>query len=418
MRRCFWLLMLICPFLQAQPWPSWRGPNGNGISDSPGAPLAWGAAQNLHWRLPLPGPAPSTPVMASDRLFLTATRGDSLLIMAVSRDGHPLWEHVVAGENHSYRQGESNDAAPSPSTDGHFVWAFFGSGDLICLTVNGEKQWQINIQERYGKFSTYFGMATTPLLWGEALYLGLMHDNAQMAVALDKSSGRELWRSKRPTEARNESLHSYASPVMYHYGNDPQLITHGADLVVAYNPLDGRELWRSAGLQDPDNYNSAFRLVASPVTAPGLVVAPSAKNGPVLGINPTEARGDITGQSPSLRWRMNRGTTDVPSPVIYQGLVYICRENGVLLCLNQETGEQVYEKRVYGSRHRSSPVVAGERLYMIAQDGTANVVKTGPAFELLATNRLGERVAASPVIVDGVLYLRSDQALYAFGEQR
>ncbi|HQV32446.1 MAG TPA: PQQ-binding-like beta-propeller repeat protein, partial [Calditrichia bacterium] len=103
---------------------------------------------------------------------------------------------------------------------------------------------------------------------------------------------------------------------------------------------------------------------------------------------------------------------------IYQGLVYICRENGVLLCLNQETGEQVYEKRVYGSRHRSSPVVAGERLYMIAQDGTANVVKTGPAFELLATNRLGERVAASPVIVDGVLYLRSDQALYAFGEQR
>lgn len=410
------LVMSLCfGAVHAENWPHWRGPANNGISPETAVPVQWSKSQNVKWRLPLPGPAPSTPVVWGSHIFLTSEDAGNSVLMAVSTDGERLWKRRVGANNRDIRQGESNDTAPSPTTDGSHVWAFLGTGELACFDFAGNEIWKSNLQEHYGKFSTYWGMATSPLLDGDRLYMQLLHSKAQVVVALDKMTGREIWKHTRKTDARSESLHSYASPVMYRHNGLVQLLTHGADYIVAHDPETGAEIWRCGGLQTPGNYNDFFRLVASPVVAPGLIVVPSAKNGPVLGVNPHGAKGDITHRPDQYRWKRSDNTTDVPSPVVHDGLVYICRENGVLLCLDAATGEEIYQESVYRKRHRSSPVISGDKMYLGAYDGTVSVIKTGREYQLLAQNHLDERLSASPVIVNGTLYLRTAEALYAIG---
>jgi outer membrane protein assembly factor BamB len=288
-----------------------------------------------------------------------------------------------------------------------------GTGVLACFDFEGKEIWKFNLQQRYKPFSMYHGMSSSPLLDGDRLYLQLLHANEQLVLALDKLTGREIWKYARKTDAREESLHSYATPFVYRFDNQEFLITHGADYVVAHDLKDGRELWRCGGLNPPSNYNPYYRFVASPVAVAGLVVVPSAKNGPVLGLNPTGATGDITENKAQFHWRLGDNTPDVPSPLIHDGLVYLCRENGVLLCLDAKTGERYYMERTHNQRHRASPVYADGKIYLIAADGMVSVVKAGRKFEMLAQNTMGERISASLAIANGTIYLRSFKALYA-----
>ena len=166
-------------------------------------------------------------------------------------------------------------------------------------------------------------------------------------------------------------------------------------------------------LESQGNYNYSLRFVASPVATDGLIVVPSAKNGPVVGIDPA-AQGDIT-NSKWQRWKLEQGTPDVPSPVIHDGLVYLCRENGDLICLDAATGEQLYRERTHRHRHRASPVYANGHIYLTSRDGVITVVKAGREFEIIASNSMGEVIASSPIITNRALYLRTYQALYAIG---
>jgi outer membrane protein assembly factor BamB len=194
------------------------------------------------------------------------------------------------------------------------------------------------------------------------------------------------------------------------------LLTHGADYVVAHKLSDGSELWRCGGMNPQATYNPTLRFVASPAAADGLIVVPTAKNGPVLALRP-DGKGDITDDTSRQVWRMPNGTPDVPSPIIHDGLVYLCRENGAIYCLDAASGEIRYkDKRPHSDRHRASPVLADGKLYCTAHDGTVSVVKAGPQYELLATNTLGEPMSASPVIVGGRVYLRTFEAIYAIGK--
>jgi outer membrane protein assembly factor BamB len=258
-------------------------------------------------------------------------------------------------------------------------------------------------------------MSSSPLLDGDRLYLQLLHTNEQLVLALDKKTGREIWQHARQTDAREESMHSYASPFLYRFDKQEFLIVHGADYVTAHNLKDGHEIWRSGGLNPPENYNPFFRFVASPSASSGLIVVPSAKNGPVLGINPKDATGDLTGSTANYHWKMTDSTPDVPSPLIHGGLVYLCRENGVLLCLDAKTGEQYYMERTHNQRHRASPVYADGKIYLTATDGLVTVVKAGKKFEVISQNNIEERLSASPAISGGIIYLRSYDALYAIG---
>ena len=201
---------------------------------------------------------------------------------------------------------------------------------------------------------------------------------------------------------------------MWRKGKDAYLITHGNDYAIAHRLEDGSEIWRVGGLNPKDDYRRDLRFVASPVATPDLIVVPSAKNHGVVGVRP-DAQGLVMHGSKYELWRLDSNTPDVPSPLVYDGLVYLCRENGRLICLDAKTGTEQYSQRLHAAIYRASPVYADGKVYCTAHDGTITVVKAGPQFEALAVNKLPDQVAASPAISNGRIYVRGFAALYAIG---
>lgn len=407
------------PAVLAENWPQWRGPRLDGVSQEKGVPTKWSKTENVAWRLALPGRAGSTPVVWNDRVFLTSVDQDdnTLLLLCVGTDGKEKWRRELGKGNRNARFGEGNSASPSPSTDGKHVWAFVGTGVIGCFDFEGGEVWKFDVQERYGRLRIQFGMTSTPVLEGERLYFQLIHGdgNAQTREAvvfcLDKETGKEVWKSDRPSQAYAENEHSYASPTIYRDAQRSYLLTHGADYVVAHNLSDGAELWRCGGLQ-PDRYNPTLRLVSSPVAVPGLIVAPSAKDGRLIALAP-DGSGDITNTKHKL-WEF-APTPDVPSPLVYDGLVYLFRENGVLICLDAKTGEKQYEQRTGGENNRASPICADGNIYVTARHGAVTVVKAGRTYESVSVNAIEDGMTASPIVANGRIYLRSYEALWAIG---
>jgi outer membrane protein assembly factor BamB len=409
------LMVLGVPPLRAENWPQWRGLVGDGVSKETNLPSAWGPEKNVAWKLPMPGIAGSTPVIAAGRLYLTSEEGNDLVALCVTTEGKEVWKRKLAESNPArYMRGEANNASPSPCTDGKHLYCYFGNGDFVCVDVEGNPVWRFNAQERYGKFRIQHGMHVTPYLDGDRLYLVLLHSGGHWIIALDKATGQDVWKVKRPSDARFENEHSYASPFVWRKGENAYLVVHGNDYTTAHRLTDGGEVWRLAGLNPKETYHSTLRFVASPGISPDLIVVPTAKGGPVVGVNP-EATGTITPGSSFEVWRRPRNTPDVPSPLIHDGLVYLCGEGGLLLCLDGKTGKELYQHRLHSQRYRASPVYADGKVYCTARDGTVSVVKAGPTFELLSVNKLPDTITASPVVSGGRIYMRVWQALYAIG---
>ncbi len=515
--------LLLWPIhVRAENWPQWRGPKNDGVSSESKVPVKWSREQNVAWRIELPGQAGSTPVVWGDRIFFTSADKADLVVLCVGTDGKERWRRKVATGNRSVGlggSGEGNLSSPSPSTDGKHVWTFFGTGDLACFDLDGNEKWRFNMQERYGPFDIQFAMHSTPVLHEDRLYLQVIHGpmrgDAEPAyvVALDKSTGKEIWKRDRKTGATFENKHSYASPMLYDDGKLKFLLTHGGDYIVAHRLSDGVELWRHGGMNPPQGsatasvgeagparansgqggsgglverfdtnkdgkvtrseipegptrrvfdrlteqhkldpektytiaelrksigapeapapgsagaastpesqgrrqaggYNQTLRFVASPVVAPGLIVVPSAKRGNVLGLRP-DLKGDATDSKEAKVWNLPRGTPDVPSPVVHDGLVYLASEDGVLTCLDAKSGEMLYQERIHAVKHRASPIFAAGYIFVPAFDGRVTVVKAGRKFEIVSQNELGENLTASPVVSGGTLYLRTFESLWA-----
>jgi outer membrane protein assembly factor BamB len=414
--------MALADAARAENWPQWRGAKLDGISGETDPPTKWSKTEGVLWRLPLPGQAGATPVVWGERIFLTSVDGGNLILMCVGTDGKELWRQTVGSGNKPVRDDEGNYASPSPSTDGKHVWTFMGTGDLACYTVEGKEVWKFNVQERYGRLKIQFGMSSTPVLDGGRLYLQLIHGEGNpdtreaRVVCLDAASGSEIWQSERPSDGRAECEHSYASPVLYRDGEREFLVTHGNDYVVAYDLKDGKELWRCGDLNPKGSYNPTLRFVASPVAVPGYIVVPSAKKKGVLCLKP-DGQGNITDKAEHSHWRWTNGTPDVPSPLVVEGVVYICDEEGFFSAADAKTGEQFYSKKATSrGRHRASPVYADGNIYSTARSGIVTVVKAGQEFQIVSQNDMQEPITASPVIADGRIYLRSFEALYAVGK--
>lgn len=418
-------LVLVCGVPQAgmaENWPQWRGSNHDGVSVEGNVPVRWSRTENVLWRLPLPGPAGSTPVVWEDKIFLTTSDQDgSLVLMCVGTDGKAQWQQTLDRGNQNVRGDEGNSASNSPVTDGQHVWAMVATGVIGCYTMDGEEQWKFNVDERYGKLNIQFGMTSSPLLEEGRLYLQLIHGDGRdstieaRVVCLDAATGSEIWSQPRVTKATDENEHSYASPILYRDDERKYVITHGGDYAIAHRLEDGSEIWRYGLNPHTDSYHPTLRFVASPVARDGMVVIPSAKNGPVVALA-GNAQGDVSEKGEAVLWRHERGTPDVPSPLIHDQLVYLCRENGVLVTVDAASGEVVYEERLYSDRYRASPVYANGHLYMTARNGIVSVVKAGRDFNLVAENDLGEAISSSPVVANGKLFLRTFDALYAIGQ--
>lgn len=422
------LLLLLCVSLPptgaarlgAGDWPQWRGPSGDGLSPETGLPLEWDREKGVLWRLDLPGPAGATPVIHGDRIFLTSESEGDVVLIAASTDGRLLWTRPLGSGNRNVRGDEGNSASPSPVTDGKHVWTLAGTGDLACHDRDGERVWHVDLQELHGKYDFWFGYTPTPLLDRGTLYLPCLRMKDPYLVAIDAATGKTRWKVDRPSDADFEARHSYASPLLLDDGKRRLLLIHGADYLTAHRLEDGREVWRFGGLNPRDEprvrYNRTLRFVASPVVAKRLIVVPTAKKGRVAAVMvDSEATGDIT--ATHRLWKLDeRATPDVPTPVVDDGLLYLMREDGILICVEAPTGRILYRERLHPGIHRASPIVADGRVYCAARDGTVNVVAAGREFRRLASNAMEEPMSSTPAIAGGRIYLRTYRSLWAIGK--
>jgi outer membrane protein assembly factor BamB len=402
--------------LRADNWPSWRGPDNNGVAHVSGLPITWGESKNVAWKLPLPGKVGSTPVVWGDRIFLTSSRDGDFVLLCVRTDGKPLWERPLdRAVEPASKKDEGNEGAASPSTDGKYVYTFAWSGAVACHDFEGGEVWKFNAQERYGKFEILHGVHSTPLLHRDRLYLALLHANGHWVIALDKATGKEVWKVERKTDASGVSREAYSSPCLWNDGKRTSLVVLGCDYATGHRLDDGGELWRLGDLNPREKYNTELQLISSSVATPEMLLVPTSRGGPVVAVRPG-ATGLIQAGGPSELWRTAKITPEVPSPLVHGGLVYLARDNGLLHCLDARTGAEVYRRRLHADHYRASPVLAAGRIYLVARDGTVSVVKAGRTFELLAANTLDDNFTASPAVANGRLYLRGFRLLYAIDE--
>ena len=397
-------------------WGQWRGGSFDSVSVESGADSQTSPISSELWKFDLPGSAGASPVVWGDHIFVSTTDKKTLRLICLDTAGKKKWERDLPGVSKS-AMDKSNSASPSPITDGQHVWTMMGNGAMACFDFDGKEIWSKDIQKDYGKFSIQFGMSTTPVLHDGKLYLTLIHGvrkdkgtSEGKLICLDAVTGEEVWQVIRKTDAVDECKHGYSSPIVVGQGDSAVLVVHAADYTTGHAIADGKELWKLAGINPKgDAYNRTLRLVASPVARKGLMVVPTAKKGAVIGYK-------ISGkEKPKRLWRLERGTPDVASPVVYQDRVFLAGENGVMRVLDASNGEVLTKERLLADRHRSTPVVVDGKLIVVGRSGTVSVFKADKDLELISHRELNEQSVASPAVADNRIYIRTAKAIYAFG---
>jgi len=398
----------------ADNWPQWRGPKNDGHSAEKNIPTEWGAEKNVAWKLKMPGIGAGTPVVWGDKIFVTSVDGPAVVLMCVGTDGKEKWKQKLSntGEKRYKNPGgsEVSDASASCSMDGKHVWAFAGNGALVCFTVDGKQVWANDVS-KFGKIEIPFGSHWTPVLFKNKLYLQVMHRNAQKLVCYDALTGKEDWAVDRPGYGKGESPDVYASAFIWEGESGPLLISHGNDYCTGHRLTDGSEVWRVKGLNPGENRN--WRFVSNPLVTPDLIVVPSCKNGPTVGLNPVGAKGDITDDNKAEVWRI-KTTPDVVSPIRVGDVIYFCSP-GVFTAHELKTGKQIYRGEIAKGYHWSNMVAADGKIYATSQDGLTDVLQAGREFKKLATNTLPDKMFGSPAIANGRIYFRGYEFLWAIG---
>lgn len=410
--------------LSGENWPQWRGPTLNGVSPETRLPVRWSATENVAWKLPLPAYSGSTPIIWGDMVFLnvaTATRAGELELWAVDRNRQAVvWKRPLAGGNNQQRK--QNMSSPSPATDGRRVWVMTGVGVLKAFDFAGKELWSRDLQAEYGPFGLNWGYASSPLLHEGALYVQVLHgmktDDPSYVMRIDAATGKTVWRHERPTDAIRESPDSYTTPALLQYDGRTEIVITGGDVVTGHDPATGKELWRADGL-NPRN-NPYYRIVASPLIAGGLIIAPT-RESPMLALRPG-GRGDVT--TSHRAWSFEKGGPDVPTPVSDGRYLYVVNDRGVVHCLDLKDGRIVYgPERLPPGTYSASPTLADGKIYVTTeQEGVTTVFRAGPKFEILASNSFGEYCEpyclSTVAVSEGQLFIRSSSHLWVIGQRR
>jgi len=407
----------------ADTWPGLRGAAGTGVSNESDLPESWSEKQNVAWRVDLSGRANSSPAVTASRVYLTTqSEAGELSVIAVDRKaGKIAWQKQVgSGELSTFGPAKlyahrHNAATPSPVADQEHVWAFFGTGLLVCLDTSGQLVWQRDLTRQYAPYNVRFGMASSPRLWGKLLYLTCLQKGPSYVLALDKKTGKEIWKVSRRLPAEDDGPDAYSTPVIMQTGDRTELLVSGSDHINAYDPASGKQLWISSGLKIDSVYG---RIIASPAVGDGVIVAPSANPlagglGHAIAIK-SGGSGDVT-QSHVL-WTYKPYTPDAPSPVCYQGRVYMVRDDGVGSCLDLNSGEVLWRQRISAGPYRASIVAGDGKVYFLHRDGNCTVIQAGDDGKVLSRNKLDDTFFSTPAIADGRIYLRGYKRLYAIGK--
>ena len=435
-------------------WPSWRGAASTGTVDGAQPPLKWSDDQNIKWKTAIPGLGFSTPIIWQDRIFLltdietseggsptavapapsappprppggddsTRKKGGKkggpggfgggmkpskvheFLVLALDRGtGKIVWQKTARREvPHEGHHPTSTFASASPVTDGERLYVSFGSRGLYCYDLQGNLVWEKNLGTL--QIRNAFGEGSSPALAGNVLVLPCDHEAGSFIVGLDKKTGREIWRKSRDEHS------SWSTPVAVEVGGKWQAIVAASNRTRSYDVTNGELVWEAAGL--------TANVIPTPVVGHGLVYLMSGYQGNSIQAIKLTARGEVSGP-PNIVWTARKSAPYVPSPVLSGDRLYMSKSNDALLsCLNALTGEVNYQdQRLEGLRGiYASPLAANGHLYVIGREGAVMVLKDSAQFEVVATNKLNDKIDASPAILGRELYLRGHQYLYCISE--
>lgn len=420
-------------------WAEWRGPSHNGVA--PGdAPTTWSNSKNIKWKADIPGRGHSTPVIWGDKIFLTTAiqtgtppppqpeepgaegsrrRGPGggaganiehkFVVMCLDRKtGKTLWQQtaLTAKPHEGYHRMYGSFASNSPITDGKYLYAFFGSRGIYVYDLNGKKIWEKDLGVQM-QMRLQFGEGVAPAIDKERIFLTFDHQGESFIVALDKSTGKEVWRTPRDEES------SWSTPLIVEDAGRQQLIVSASNKVTSYDPATGKVIWECGGL--------GSNVIPAPVYQDGVFFVMSGHRNPnLMAIQPSkkDSKGDLTGTDAVL-WSHNRGIAYTLSPVLHDNKLYVITDSGLVSVFDIKTGEPFYQQvrlpRPYN--FKASPVAANGKLYLASEEGDVIVLKMGEKFEVVATNTLEDQMfIASPVIAGGDLFLRSQNTLFCISD--
>ena len=447
-------------------WTRFRGPNGSGVSTATGVPTEFGAAKNLLWRLELPV-GYSSPILFGDRIYVTGVRGTALTTMAVDRTkGTILWEKTAPAEARPPVDKRNNPASPSVAVDADGVYVFFPDYGLVGYDPAGQERWKMPL----GPFNNIYGMGASPMLYNGLLYLACDQSSGSYLMAVDAKTGALKWKTPRP-----EAKSGHATPILWQGSEGPQILLAGSFLMTAYHPTTGAKIWWVRGLSFEikstpvisgdtlfiNGYgapeNDPGRKINVPPSEEVWPTADTDKNGTIskaefpkfsaafwfdvadLDLNGAltkdeweyyraaldsengmlairlGGKGDTTDKA--VRWKYQRSVPQLPSPLVYQNVLYMVNDGGIVTTLNPETGAVIKQGRLTGAlgAYFASPIAADGHVFFVSQPGVVAVLPPSGDLTPLVVNDLKEDTYATPAVADGRLYVRTTQALWAFG---
>lgn len=423
-------------------WPTWRGASGTGTAPGAQPPLKWGDELNIKWKTKIPGSGFSTPIIWNDRIFLLTaievpgtrpapaaspapapaaapapkakggfgggpkpTNTYEFAVLALDRTtGKIIWQKTARKEvPHEGHHASHGFASASPVTDGEHLYASFGSRGIYCYDLQGNLKWEKDLGDMRTRGT--FGEGASPALAGGMLIINWDHEGQSFIVALDKKTGAEVWRKDR------EERTSWTTPVIVEVNGRLQAIVPATNRTRSYDVLTGEIVWEAGGM--------TANVIPTGVIGHGNVYLTSGYQGRAIQAIKLTSRGDVSGTDNIVWSSKTQSTPYVPSPVLSGDRIYITKSNDAFIsCLNALTGAVHYEDQpLPGMRGiYASPVAANGHLYVVGRDGTVIVLKDAPTFEIVATNKLSDKLDASPAMIGKHLYLRGHEYLYCIAE--
>jgi outer membrane protein assembly factor BamB len=403
-------LLLFATSGLAANWPTWRGPQGDGVTTETNLPLTWSATDNVKWKVDLPAPGNSTPIIWGDRIFLTQAVGDRRTLMCLDRkDGKVLWQEGPTWSEREQTHQANPFCASSPITDGERVIAWFGSAGMYAWDFAGKELWHIDL----GKQDHIWGYGASPILLGDMCILNFGPGPNSFIVAVDKRTGKKAWRFDVPSPAVSEGPGSgqgwtgtWSTPVVTKIDGHEQIVAGLPGAVYGIDPSNGREIWHCNGLNP--------LVYAQPLVVDNVIVGLGGFSGFAIGLR-SGGTGDVT-ESNRL-WQEKHNLQRIGSGVVVDGKIYLGSDPGVVQCIDPKTGESLSKERPPVPPQKASSwssfVRSGDRLYLVTKSSDTLVFRADPKMELLADNPLNDGMTnASLAVSEGQLFIRTHAHLW------
>lgn len=394
-------------------WPMWRGPQGDGSSTEANIPTKWNGktGENIAWKVEIPGTGHSSPIVWGDRVFVVSCledKKDRVLISLDRKTGKTIWQKDVLEVGLEKKHGLNSFASGTPATDGKLVYVTFLAmdgevekgrtpGDMVVAAYDfdGNQKWLV----KPGRFASVHGYCSSPVLFEDKVIINGDHDGDGYLVALDKTTGKEIWKTARPNKTR-----SYVTPIIRDVAGRTQLMMSGSKSVASYDPRTGKEQWYMDGPTE--------QFVASPVfDGEFLFITSGFPDYHILAINPTGS-GHL--KEDAIAWRTIKAPSYVPSPILCGEHFLIVSDIGIGSCYHAKSGKLNWNQRL-GKHYSASLITAGGLVYFLSDDGITKVIRPGETLDLVAENDLGEYCYASPAISQGQIFIRGEKHLFCVG---